>query len=98
MNLSIYLKWFETFQKDVPIDKYIYLKTTPKIANERIHIRSREGETIPLEYLQTCNDYHDEWLNKIPQNNILVFDANEKLDETNLLYNKWNIQLRQFIN
>ena len=58
---QIYNMWFEefiTFSSFVPV----YLRTTPEVSFERVQIRSRQGETIPLEYLQKCHNYHEAWL------------------------------------
>ena len=61
---QIYLKWFETFVCDYPVDKIIYVNTPPKICHERIAIRSRNGESvIPLDYLEKCHNYHNIMIN-----------------------------------
>jgi deoxyadenosine/deoxycytidine kinase len=41
---------------------------------QRVNIRAREGENIPLEYLKECDRYHNEWIESenIPK---LVIDA-----------------------
>jgi len=36
VNYQIYLKWFDTFSKDFPIEKVIYVKTSPEICHTRI--------------------------------------------------------------
>jgi deoxyguanosine kinase len=64
VEFQIYLKWFEEFVKDIPEEHVIYVETLPKTAFTRVNTRSRKGETIPLEYLEKCNDYHNEWLSK----------------------------------
>lgn len=64
VNYQIYLNWFDTFSEEFPIHKIIYVKTSPEVCHERIYLRSREGEEkIPVEYLASCSDYHDEMLN-----------------------------------
>ena len=70
----IYKKWYEEFISDVPIGAIVYIKASPETCLERVNIRAREGETIPLEYLKECDRYHDEWINSenIPK---LVIDA-----------------------
>ena len=61
---QIYLKWFDTFVSDFPVDKIIYVKTPPQICHERIAIRSRNGESvIPLDYLEKCHLYHNSMIN-----------------------------------
>ena len=71
----IYNKWFEEFITDVPIGAIVYIKASPDVCLDRVNIRAREGENIPLEYLEECDKYHDEWINKekVPK---LVIDAN----------------------
>jgi len=61
IGFQIYNMWFEefiSFSSFVPI----YLRTLPEISFERVQTRARQGETIPLEYLQKCHNYHEAWL------------------------------------
>jgi deoxyadenosine/deoxycytidine kinase len=70
----IYKKWYEEFISDVPIGAIVYIKASPETCLQRVNIRAREGENIPLEYLKECDKYHDEWIDSenIPK---LVIDA-----------------------
>ena len=70
----IYIKWYEEFIRDVPIGAIVYIKASPETCLERVNIRAREGENIPLEYLKKCDKYHNEWIDSenIPK---LVIDA-----------------------
>jgi deoxyadenosine/deoxycytidine kinase len=70
----IYTKWYEEFISDVPIGAIVYIKASPETCLERVNIRAREGENIPLEYLKECDKYHDDWINSehVPK---LVIDA-----------------------
>jgi deoxyguanosine kinase len=78
INYTIYLKWFDTFYNDYPISKYIYLQTTEYTAFERVKKRSREGETIPIEYLRKCHHYHESWISTMRNtNNVMIINANE---------------------
>lgn len=63
IEFKIYNMWFEEFLKDLPEIEIIYLKTNPEISNERVLKRSRKGENIPIDYLKSCHDYHEKWLN-----------------------------------
>tara|TARA_B100001093_G_C26856077_1_gene1027471 strand:+ start:224 stop:862 length:639 start_codon:yes stop_codon:yes gene_type:complete len=65
INYQIYIRWFDEFIKDFPNINYIYISTRPEVAYERVLKRSRKGETISLEYLKMCSDYHDNWLKNI---------------------------------
>ena len=62
IKFQIYLKWFDEFIRDYPLDGIIYVTTKPQICSERITKRNRQGETIPLTYLASCHDYHTRWL------------------------------------
>lgn len=83
IEFQIYLKWFEDFIEEVPITGYIYLYADPKICSERVTKRSRQGETIPLSYLEKCHQYHEEWLknSSIPKNKIISLDCNHDNEE-----------------
>ena len=76
----IYKKWYSEFICDVPIGAIVYIKASPEICLERVNIRAREGENIPLVYLKECDKYHDEWINseQIPK---LVIDADIDLNK-----------------
>ena len=81
INYQIYLKWFNTFAKDFPINQCIYVKTDPVICHDRIMTRSRTGEdVIPLDYLIECGKYHDEMIEKHMQNiEIILIDGNTNI-------------------
>lgn len=94
---QIYLNWFEEFAKDYPIDYSIYVETQPNICYERIHKRSREGEElIPLSYLKECHNYHDEFLNKMNVNK-LVLNGNIDIFENKDVLEQWINNISQFI-
>ena len=83
INYVIYNKWFDEFISDIPNIEYIYIKTTPEIAYERIIKRNRLGENISKEYLCECSNYHDNWLNNnyTIDGNLDVIQVFEKLKE-----------------
>jgi len=81
VNYQIYLKWFDFFITDLPQTKYIYIKTMPETAYNRIVQRNREGEAdMTMDYINMCHNYHDTWLN----NNSYFIDGNH---ESNVVYN-----------
>lgn len=82
IEYKIYNKWFDEFTDLLQNIHYVYLKTEPNIANERILKRSRKGETIDIKYLFRCNDYHNNWLKK--EKRVIVIDANKENDEKNI--------------
>ena len=83
INYKIYLKWFDEFIKDIPITGHVYIQTSPKTCYKRINKRNRDGEVIPLEYLENCHKYHEEWLNT---NDNLIIDCNEDFEKDNNRY------------
>jgi len=63
VEYSIYLKWFNEF-KTINLDGIIYIQTNPELCHQRIEQRNRKGEeSIPLEYLTECHNYHESWIN-----------------------------------
>ena len=63
VEYQIYLKWFNEFIIDIPISGIIYVKTPVQKSYERIQFRNRKGEeNINIEYLQSCHNYHEKWL------------------------------------
>ncbi len=77
IEFQIYNKWFDEFITKC-VYKTIYLRCDPVIAHERVKIRSRMEETISLEYLQKCHDYHEKWMKQIwtEDRNCITIDAN----------------------
>ena len=92
-EFQIYLQWFEHFLEDVKLNGIVYVYAEPEVCNKRVHIRGREGETIPLEYLQKCHEYHEKWLHSISNDQIqlLTIQANidTSVEENKQIRNKW---------
>ena len=97
VNYQIYLKWFDEFAKDFPINYVIYVKTDPSICYQRIKHRSRQGEDIiPLDYLSLCHEYHEKFL-EINSNNInielnckqIILDGNIDIFNNPEILNEW---------
>lgn len=65
VNYSIYLRWFDCFVEECPVEQIVYVKTDPALCFERIARRSRAGESdIPLAYLEECHRYHEAMLDR----------------------------------
>ena len=96
IEYQIYNMWFDEFIKELPLCKYIYMKTTPEIAKIRIEKRAREGENIPIEYLEKCHKYHDEWLNNLDKENVLILDGTFDINKNNTIINTWIYQIKYF--
>ena len=80
---AIYNMWFDEFVRDLPVAGLVYIRADPETCMERIAKRGREGETIPLEYIQKCHDYHESWINCDTMTcKKLVIDANPEIEVT----------------
>ncbi len=80
---TIYNMWFDEFVRDLPVAGLVYIRADPETCMERIMKRGREGETIPLDYIQKCHDYHDAWINCSTMScKKLVIDANVEIEVT----------------
>lgn len=82
-DFNVYKHMYETFVTDFPLSKMIYINTTPSTCLERIHKRSREGESsITLDYLEQCSRYHTNLITHTKQNNtnILEIDGNKNIE------------------
>lgn len=95
IEFAVYTKWFDSFQKDIPLCNIIYLRTTPEVALERVQRRAREGEDIPLDYLTKCHSYHECWLGT-DTNTVLILDATEDMRKNDgVLATQWQNKVKQ---
>lgn len=102
INYQIYLNWFNTFSEEFPVHKVVYVKTSPKRCYSRIIKRNREGESvIPIEYLNSCNNYHDVMLdtssNDCVCNDQLILDGNIDIYENEKQLEEWIREIDDFI-
>jgi hypothetical protein len=96
IEFVIYKKWFDEFIDEFPKINYIYVKTEPEIVYQRVMKRSRQGETIPLDYLQKCHLYHENWLKKV-EGHKRVFDANCDITVEPEMLDNWLDRIHYFI-
>jgi deoxyadenosine/deoxycytidine kinase len=103
IDYQIYSQWFDCFAKDYPINKAIYVNSSPEVCYERIHERSRLGESeIPLSYLTSCDDYHKNMIAYFSENeNISVMELNGniniKIKENEHCLDEWLEKVDSFI-
>jgi deoxyguanosine kinase len=95
VNYQIYLKWFDEFVEDIPNSGIIYVKADPEISHARVEMRARQGENIPLSYLENCHAYHESWM-KQEESDVLILDANDN-KSTKTDYNLWIETIIRFI-
>ena len=97
---QIYLNWFNEFVSDYDIRYTIYVKTDPIKCYERIHKRSREGEeVIPLNYLESCHNYHNEFLDTLNELKTEKLELNGNIDiyEDEKILETWLESIKLFI-
>ena len=102
INYEIYLNWFNTFADEYHVNKIIYVKTEPEKCHERIEKRHRDGEdNIPLEYLKSCNEYHNKMLdyhdNECVCKNQIILNGNLDIFVDKNILNEWIQKIEQFI-
>lgn len=68
-GIVAYNMWNEHFAKELPVDKIVYINTSPAVCYERVHFRNRGGEeTISFDYLNTCHQAHQRFYDEIITN------------------------------
>lgn len=81
MEHLIYKQTFDTLTERRPecnsVNGVIFVHTTPEESMQRILKRGREGENIPLDYLEKCAAAHEQWL---PQCGVPVLIINGNVD------------------
>ena len=92
IEYQIYNKWFNEYSNNKHIYHYIYIDTPSDKCFERINLRARKGETIPLKYLNKCKKYHDEWLTQ--EQNILTVTGDEDIIDKEKYNNILNIIIK----
>lgn len=98
VEYQIYLKWFDEFKKIFEEENIVYVRTTPEVACVRVNKRAREGENIPLEYLENCHKYHEDWINNdIITNQYLLIDGNNDIEENPEIMDKWMNMIYDYI-
>jgi deoxyadenosine/deoxycytidine kinase len=102
VTYQIYLNWFDTFSEEFPVHKVVYVKTSPEKCHLRIMKRARDGESnIPLDYLNSCNSYHNNMLDKSSNecvcNDQLILDGNIDIYENETQLDKWIREINDFI-
>jgi len=98
IEYNIYNKWVHEFIKDFPPLKFIYVRADPDISHKRVIKRARQGETIPIEYLNNCHMYHEKWLLEQNSNPILVLNANDDIYNDQNTLDEWLTDINKFTN
>ena len=92
---KIYLQNFSVIEQDFQIDAHIYLNTDPEKCMERVEKRSRDGETIPIEYLEKCKLYHDKWFKC--EDNVLTVNTSDEFETNKEIFTDIVEKIKEFI-
>ena len=83
VDYLIYMRWFDTFIKEYPISRYVYVKTDPTICHDRVNKRLRNGEdSISVEYLTSCHNYHQQMmLQQKKTSSVMQINGNNEFEQ-----------------
>ncbi len=86
--------WFRfltsSLTMDMRVDLIVYLRTTPRVAWDRVKLRARDEEKdLSLEYIETIHSLHETWLlgNQVPCK-VLVLDGDQNSEPISHAYCK----------
>ena len=103
VEYKIYKQFCTEFSDEFGLSGVIYIDADAEVCSNRINKRRREGEdAIPLEYLQKCKNYHDQWLIYRPiEFKLLRIDTNQdveyNLTDTKDFGAQWLFLINEFI-
>lgn len=95
IEYSIYKLLYNQFINEMPVTQIIYVKAQPTTSFERVIKRNRTGENIPLEYLERCHSYHENWLTNCE--NILTLDGENDIKKHPEIIDEWIYEIKKFI-
>lgn len=95
VNYQIYLTWFNEFANELPIEHVFYIKADPETCYERIHLRARAGESIPITYLTMCHTYHNEYIKNFEDTTVL--NGNENIKKSPHILEQWIDQIHSVL-
>jgi deoxyadenosine/deoxycytidine kinase len=100
---DFWFKWLLKLSKEtkykIEPDAFIYLKTNPEKCFERIQKRGRDEEKdVPIEYITKLHEYHEDFIQKLKDNNIPVLILNGNIDNENEteIYEKYAREIENF--
>lgn len=98
VSYQIYKHFYQEFSYKYGLNAVVYIDSDAEICHERITKRAREGEGgIPLEYLQKCKSYHDNWLETVGVDKLHLNTNSDATYDGSDIGTKWLEQIKQFI-
>lgn len=96
IEYSIYKLLYNQFINEMPVTKIIYVKANPITSSQRVVKRNRIGENIPIEYLERCHNYHENWLTNAEK--VLTLDGENDIKKNPEIIDEWIKKIKEFIN
>ena len=97
LEYKIYNYWFYKLHNKVFFSGHIYLEVDTNVAAKRINKRSRsEEDSIPLEYLESLNEYHKKWLDNTPVP-VITINVNDDFEYNKTKFIEINSKIVHFI-
>lgn len=104
---QVLVEWFDFLtnknnQMDVGVDMFIYLRTSPQVAYQRVRQRARkEEEVVALEYLTQIHNLHEKWMESLANEGnipVLVVDADKDVKEVPDIYTQYEDSILSKLN
>ena len=74
----------------------LFILKQREVSFTRVKKRNRDGEVIPVEYLERCNKYHDMWLDNISEDKIII-DGNVDIEENPTIVSSWMTEIHSWV-
>ena len=103
LEWNMYNRWFdwlseECFEKVNRPSGFIYIRANPDTSYQRMLKRERsEEKCVPLDYLKIISDYHDEWLCREEQQDVLVIDVDADFEHNPEEWNRVKSLIDTFV-
>lgn len=100
VEYAIYTRWFNEFLDEMPAPEIVYVRTAPETCMQRLRVRGRQGESVPLSYLEGVHERHESWLmggaTEAPYR-VLTINATPDITETPYVVTEWLAAIDRFV-
>lgn len=98
---QMYNKWCNFYKDNVYRGQkhcVIYLRCSPETALERNKKRARkEDKCVSPEYMKSLYKYHEAWLMKNPNINVLVLDCDQEFENNKKVFSDFLSKIKEFM-
>lgn len=103
LEWKMYENWFEWLSQEKfgtlhQAKGYIYLRANPQTSYDRMVKRDRnEEKAVPIDYLENINRYHDDWLETMKKEDVLVIDVDEDFEKNEEVWKEMYKKIMDFV-